>query len=100
MRFAGNLKLTHSLGLYRSIYERNPSISAAAMCAKDAQIMYALPVAGSYCKAGVDAGLGRIAALYHRSSSLYHIRSDIRCLYFEATMRPNPRWTPTPFSSR
>jgi hypothetical protein len=35
-----------------------------------------------YRKRAVALGLGRIVALYHRSSTLYQIREDIRCLYF------------------
>jgi hypothetical protein len=31
---------------------------------------------------GADIGLVRIVALRHRSSTLYHIRYYIRCLYF------------------
>jgi hypothetical protein len=30
----------------------------------------------------VGVGLGRIVALYHRSSTLYQIHSNIRCLCF------------------
>jgi hypothetical protein len=31
---------------------------------------------------GVAIGLGRIVALYYRSSTSYQIRQHIRCLYF------------------
>jgi hypothetical protein len=31
---------------------------------------------------GAGLGLGRTVALYYRSSTLYHIREHIRCLYF------------------
>jgi hypothetical protein len=41
-----------------------------------------------------EVGLGHIVALYHHSCILYHIQSHIRHLYFEATMRPNPRTRP------
>jgi hypothetical protein len=39
-----------------------------------------------------NLGLGRIVALYHRSS-LHQIHQHIRYLFSETALRPNPRQT-------
>ena len=36
---------------------------------------------GTPLMAAVEIGLGRIVALYYRSSTLYHIHQHIRCLF-------------------
>jgi hypothetical protein len=40
----------------------------------------------------VARGLGRVVALHHRPSTLHQIREQIRCLFSEAAVRPDPRW--------
>ena len=49
---AGNLVLQNDEGIFAKALGRGPP---GAMCAKDAQVIYKVPVAESYCTEGVDA---------------------------------------------
>ena len=51
----GNLVLARSEGVYSRLYETMEGVDTAAECAKDARVLYRMPVADSYCTAGVDA---------------------------------------------
>jgi hypothetical protein len=53
-RRAGNMVLANSKGVYSRLYE-TMDVDTAAECAKDARVMYRMPVSDSYCTAGVDA---------------------------------------------
>jgi hypothetical protein len=48
-----NMALERSVGLYNHIYE-SKGIATAEQCARDAQLMYRLPVLDSYCTSGFD----------------------------------------------
>ena len=51
-----NMKLLSDTGVYASWYQ-SKELDTTAMCAKDTQMLYRLPVADSYCNEGVDADL-------------------------------------------
>ena len=50
----GNMVLANSEGVYSRLYA-TMGVDTAAECAKDARVMYRMPVADSYCTDGVDA---------------------------------------------
>ena len=50
----GNMILAKSKGVYSRLYE-TMGVNTDAECAKDARVMYRMPVADSYCSVGVDA---------------------------------------------
>lgn len=52
-RRTGNLVLERSRGIYSAIYD-SKGIPSEELCARDAQLMYRLPVAESYCTTGFD----------------------------------------------
>ncbi len=52
---AGNMVLANSKGVYSRLYESMEGVETDAECAKDARVLYRMPVADSYCTAGVDA---------------------------------------------
>ena len=51
------------------------------LVAEDADLEHRAASTGARFLGEVAVGLGRIVALYHRSSNLYHIYDDNRCLY-------------------
>jgi hypothetical protein len=64
------------------VEEAEEAERARQAAAEAARAAVPVDVAGLLAAAEAERGLGRVIALYHRSSTLHRIHSDIRRLYF------------------